>query len=127
MLSSIKLRISSFELSDEEDQSEQEKSLRYLDELIQRMREISFNLMPNKLIRYGLIAAVEEFIEYCNKGNPSLKINFRYEEGLQFTEQQSINLYRIAQEIIHNTIKHAEATLLKLELRKEKTLSFLQA
>jgi signal transduction histidine kinase len=33
---------------------------------------------------------------------------------------QAINLYRIAQEIIHNTIKHAQASELLIELRQDK-------
>ncbi|MFL5788644.1 MAG: sensor histidine kinase, partial [Flavisolibacter sp.] len=35
-------------------------------------------------------------------------------------EQQAINLYRIIQEIIHNTIKHARASEIIIELRKDK-------
>jgi signal transduction histidine kinase len=33
---------------------------------------------------------------------------------------QAINLYRISQEIIHNTIKHADASELLIELRQDK-------
>jgi len=120
VLSAIKFRVGSFELQDAEDHIEAEKTLNQIDGLIQRMREISFNLMPATLIRKGLVVALREFIEYCSRHDDSLKIFFRYEELLTLNEEQSVNLYRIAQEVIHNAIKHSRATQLKLELRRDK-------
>lgn len=120
VLSAIKFRVDSFNLQDEADQLESEKTLQQIDGLIQRMREISFNLMPSTLIRKGLAVALREFIDYCNKNDSSLKIIFRNEESLLLHEQQSVNLYRIAQEVIHNAIRHSQATELKLELRRDK-------
>jgi signal transduction histidine kinase len=122
VLTAVKYKVASFDLTDEDDKAESEKTLKQIDEIIQRMREVSFNLMPTVLVRQGFAAALHQFIEYCNKGNASLKINFQSEEAVPLTEQQSINLYRIGQEIIHNAIKHSGATELRLELRKQKGL-----
>jgi two-component system, NarL family, sensor kinase len=118
LLSAIKLRIGSLDIHGEEDEEEVRKTESQIDSLIKRMREISFDLMPTSLTRKGLAAALKEFIEYCSKSN-ILKISFQ-QEDLQLSQAQSINLYRIVQEIIHNTIKHAEATELLIELRNEK-------
>jgi two-component system, NarL family, sensor kinase len=118
LLSAIKLRIGSLDIHGEEDEEEVRKTETQLDTLIKRMREISFDLMPTSLTRKGLAAALNEFIEYCSKSNV-LKISFKYVD-IQLTQAQSINLYRIVQEIIHNTIKHAEALELLIELKKEK-------
>ena len=120
VLSAIKFRVGSFELQDEEDHIEAEKTLHQIDGLIQKMREISFDLMPTTLVRKGLVDALREFIEYCSRNDDSLRIIFRNEESLVLNEQQSVNLYRIAQEVIHNALKHSGATELKLELRREK-------
>jgi two-component system, NarL family, sensor kinase len=117
LLSAIKLRIASLDV-DEEDEEEVEKTNEQIDRLIQRMREISFDLMPTSLINKGFAAALNGFIEYCSKSSV-LKINFKFCD-IQLDQSQAINLYRIAQEIIHNTIKHAEASELLIELRKEK-------
>jgi two-component system, NarL family, sensor kinase len=117
LLSAIKLRIGSLDIS-EEDEEEVDKTNEQIDKLIKRMREISFDLMPTSLTRKGLAAALKEFIEYCSK-NTILKINFQFAD-IRLTELQAINLYRIVQEIIHNTIKHAEASELLIELRQEK-------
>jgi two-component system, NarL family, sensor kinase len=118
LLSAIKLRIGSLDIHGEDDEEEVRKTESQIDTLIKRMREISFDLMPTSLTRKGLAAALNEFIEYCSKNNV-LKISFKYVE-IELTQAQSINLYRIVQEIIHNTIKHAEARELLIELRKEK-------
>jgi signal transduction histidine kinase len=117
MLSAIKLRIASFDV-DEEDEKEVEKTNEQIDRLIKRMREISFDLMPTSLTRKGFAVALNEFIEYCSR-SACLKISFKFTDIL-LTHSQAINLYRIAQEIIHNAIKHAEASELLIELRQDK-------
>lgn len=115
ILSAVKLRISSLDLQDENDEDEVRKTNEQIDNLLKRMREISFDLMPTSLTRKGLPAALEEFIEYCSKNNP-LKISFQFTD-INLTQAQAINLYRIVQEIIHNTIKHANASELQIELK----------
>ena len=123
VLSSIKLRIGSIDVLTVDDQLEIEKTSLQIDNLIKRMREISFDLMPNSLIRKGLPEALGEFIDYCSK-NGDLEIKFSY-TPLTITRQQSINLYRIVQEVIHNTRKHAKANRLQIELKQEKQLIVL--
>lgn len=118
LLAAIKLRIASLDANNEEDEEEIETTNRQIDNIIKRMREISFDLMPTSLTRKGFAAALNEFIEYCSKRSV-LKIDFKFSE-IQLTQPRAINLYRIAQEIIHNTIKHAEADELLIELRQEK-------
>lgn len=122
ILSAVKLRISSLDIN-EEDQEEVDKTNTQLDNLIKRMREISFDLMPVSLTRRGFATALKEFIDYVGK-NSSLEINFHYTDT-KLAQAQSINLYRIIQEIIHNTIKHAEATQLNVELKTEKNMIIL--
>lgn len=118
LLAAIKLRIASLDANTQEEEEEIEITNRQIDNIIKRMREISFDLMPTSLTRKGFAAALSEFIEYCSKSSV-LKINFKFSET-KLVQAQAVNLYRIAQEIIHNTIKHAEASELLIELRKEK-------
>ena len=119
VLSAIKLKLNSLDIENDTDKEVVEKTNMQIDSLIMRMREISFDLMPNSLIRKGLIIAIGEFIEYFSKKSP-LTINFHFPEGVNFKQRQSINLYRLIQEIIHNTAKHAKATVLDIELKMKK-------
>src|SRR5215208_4541991 len=90
VLSAVKLKLSSLDIHNESDVLEVKKTNDQIDGLLRRMREISFDLMPNSLIRKGLPAALNEFIEYCGRSS-SLHIRFQYEEAM-LSQQQAINL-----------------------------------
>src|SRR5436189_124164 len=75
--------------------------------------------MPNTLLRKGLIAAMDQSIYNLNNSN-NLEVKFTHDSIPDFSVEKSINLYRILQEIIHNTIKHADASELRIELKKDK-------
>jgi signal transduction histidine kinase len=116
LLSAIKLQINHLEPSDETETAVLEKSSEQIDGIIQRFREISYDLLPNTLVRQGFIKATEEFINKLKPLHP-LDITFKY---CDFTmiPQQEINLYRILQEIIHNTVKHSRAASLTISIQK---------
>lgn len=116
LLSAIKLQINHLEPVDEMETAVLKKSSDQIDDVVQRFRDISYNLLPNTLIRKGFIAATEEFIGKMKDAHP-LKISFTCDE-FKLTPQREINLYRIEQEIVHNTIKHAKASELKIEVIK---------
>ncbi len=117
LLSAIKLQINHVDATDEEQKILLVKSSRYIDEVIQKMREISNELLPNILVRRGIVIALEDFIRKLNESN-GLKIVFESELSERLPEEVEINLYRIVQEIIHNSIKHSKANVLKIELYK---------
>jgi signal transduction histidine kinase len=116
LLSAIKLHINYVDVTDEEQKNLLAKSSRYIDEVIQKMREISNELLPNILVRRGLGSALNEFILKLNKSNG---LNIVFESDLQnrLPQEVEINLYRIVQEIVHNSIKHSKAKRLRIELR----------
>jgi len=116
ILSAVKFQISSFELSDEDDKINLEKANKNIDNIISRMRGIANDLMPNTFLRKGLVPALLSSIESINHQN-KLVIDFTCSSLPDFAETTSINLYRIIQEVIHNTIKHARATTLKIECK----------
>jgi signal transduction histidine kinase len=124
MLSAIKLKIGSFELSDEDDIKEAEKTNGHIDALMKRMREISYDLIPNTLIRKGLVTALKEFVDYANETD-GLKIDFQSSSEVNPDQQKAIHIYRIAQEVINNTIRHSGAKLLNINLKQENGTLFL--
>jgi signal transduction histidine kinase len=119
LLSAVKMKINSFELADEEDQKEVAKTNQHIDAMVKRVREISFDLMPSALIRKGLVVAIKEFADYIMKSN-TLQINVQAIDAISLSEQKAVNLYRIVQEVIHNTLKHAGASQLLIALYIEK-------
>jgi two-component system NarL family sensor kinase len=119
MLAGVKMRISSFELPDQDDRAELANTTGHIDNLMKRIREITFDLMPATLERKGFVAAAREFIEFIGRGN-GLDITFRASEEFRLPEQVSVNLYRILQEVVQNTLKHAQAKRLIIDLHREK-------
>ncbi len=100
-----------------------------LDEMIisaiDTTKEIAFNLNPSILNDYGITNAIHNFIEKINISD-SLKINF----SSNFNEKRinktcEINLYRIITELINNSIRHAEAKTLNINLNINNTFILL--
>ena len=114
LLSAIKFKINSVDTTDEEDQYQLEKASNHIDDLITRLREIAGNLMPSALLRKGLVTALHEF--FNNIARSSLDIVFNPAQLPDLPQEKSINIYRIVQEVTHNTIKHANATQLIVDL-----------
>jgi len=117
VLSSIKFSVGSLDVYSDTDTRTVDRLYNHIDSLMGRMRDISADMLPPTLNRRGLIAAVEEFISNLP---PTVTLSTLFEHGdvPELPVNRSIHLYRIIQEIVHNTIKHARATVLLLELKQ---------
>ncbi len=96
-----------------------ERSMDMLDSSIQEMRRVAHNMMPEALAKFGLDTALKDF---CNDVNQTGVINVAYSSiGLEnevIAQTTSITIYRIVQELINNTMKHAAATAAIVQLSK---------
>jgi len=91
--------------------------LQILEESIGSIRDISYNLRPPALDKVGLVEAVSE---YCHnlEENSGISVDF-YSGGMEDLDLPSeieINLYRLVQEGLTNTVKHANATEASIRL-----------
>jgi PAS domain S-box-containing protein len=79
------------------------------------MRALIFELRPDALQTEGLIAALEKQVESM-RARHGLQVNalFCSEPKISFPAKEA--LYRIAQEGMHNTVKHARATVVDVKL-----------
>lgn len=118
LLSAVKLNISSMEVQTRHDEELISRANKYLDEIIGSMRQISYNLLPNTLERKGLIEALHEFIAQVNPQN-AINIQLYVVKDVQVPKEKEIHVFRILQEIIQNTIKHAKAKNLQIGLSEE--------
>ena len=88
-----------------------ERSMDMLDSSIGEMRRVAHNMMPEALVKFGLNTALKDF---CNDINQSGALKISYQSiGLEETmidRTPAIAVYRIVQELINNTMKHAAAT-----------------
>lgn len=75
---------------------------------------ISKMLFPAFLMRLGIIEALQELISDVQLAT-KIHIDFKYEE-FNLADENASNLYRIFQELLNNTIKHANATNIYISL-----------
>ncbi len=115
MLSSVKLLINNLDRVDPDDQETINKATDYIDGIIVQLRSISNDLMPQALLRKGLIVAVEDFVN-DNNDKRRMRIDFRFSNEFPIRSDQDIHLYRIIHEVIHNAEKHADATEMEIDL-----------
>lgn len=113
LLSTVKLYLQSIVIDNEQDKQLLDKASTYIDETITSLREISYNLLPSGLSRKGLAETLKEYV-YRVASRNVLRIEFNPEANLMVNKEIEVHLFRILQEIIQNTIKHAKAQTLRL-------------
>ncbi|MGE0076471.1 MAG: histidine kinase [Bacteroidales bacterium] len=92
-----------------------DNALQLVDQSVIEVRQISHNLMPVSLEKFGLQAAIEEIARQINqtgKVKISTTINLKY----RFANNIEHSVYRIIQEIINNILKHADASFINISL-----------
>ncbi|WP_462218901.1 sensor histidine kinase, partial [Ferruginibacter sp.] len=96
-----------------------ERSMDMLDSSIKEMRRVAHNMMPEALVKFGLDTALKDF---CNDINNSGALQVSYQSiGLQnlvIEQTTAITIYRIVQELINNTMKHAAAKTAIVQVSK---------
>ncbi len=120
LISTIKHNLDALHLELKEPPARALQMIESMSELLQTMsndiRSISHNLMPNVLVDFGLVAALEGL---CQRVNSSGKVqaNF-YHSNLRerLGRKVALGLYRIAQELINNAVKHAQANTINVQL-----------
>ena len=119
-LSAIRMGLCSFELPRADDRLQQEQFKSYIDDIIVKIRTIALDFLPGTIQQKWLAAALREFVQTFEKENNHIKIILEIEEDLpELSEYKTLNLYRIVQEVVYNTIKHAKASTLLINVRHD--------
>ncbi|MFT3935572.1 MAG: sensor histidine kinase [Chitinophagaceae bacterium] len=122
MLSGIKFSMNTMKgnlIMTPENQQAFERSMDMLDSSIREMRRVAHNMMPETLVKFGLDTALNDF---CNDINQSGALRVSYQsigmEGADIDQTTAVTLYRIVQELVNNSIKHAAAKSVIVQLTK---------
>ncbi|MCC5932029.1 MAG: sensor histidine kinase [Cyclobacteriaceae bacterium] len=92
-----------------------ERTNQLIDEACLEVRRISHNMMPHALSIAGLKGALEDLAEYMRSIQYEVNLEVRnIPEDLEQTRQ--VTIYRLIQEILNNTHKHAEARSIMIQL-----------
>jgi signal transduction histidine kinase len=117
ILSSTKLHVYGIgtDYMDEYHQVLHKKCTALLDDAIIKVRGISHNLHSSILKEFGLNEAIKHFAGKISSG-PLLEVTTDLDYSyITVDPKDDINVYRIIQELINNTLKHANATQIKIK------------
>ncbi|UTW63928.1 sensor histidine kinase [bacterium SCSIO 12741] len=91
------------------------KLMDLLDQSTQELRELSHTMMPRSLAESGLVPALEDMLELSLKN----RIEYSFEHfnvPNRYAENLEITLFRVAQELVNNLLKHSQASLVQVQL-----------
>jgi signal transduction histidine kinase len=106
--------------------TEIDKIKRMIQDTSHEIREVSHQMMPRALTKFGLVDALEDMIEK-NFQNSGIEYDFNHQNMDERLPQDiEIGLYRVAQELVNNIIKHSQATKVIIALGRTETLCELR-
>ena len=95
------------------------KSYELIDTASEEVRRIAHNMMPEGLMKLGLIPAVQDMCTNISAGK-QLQVKLQsYGMEKRMNSSTEIMLYRIVQELLNNIIKHAQATKVIVQFNRE--------
>lgn len=92
-----------------------EKCTENLSNTIDEIRTISHTLMPRVIDDMGLVSAVEALVSDVSDST-GMKVDFLVNLESELDEKMKITIYRVIQELVNNTVKHAKAKDLIIQL-----------
>ncbi|WP_338840113.1 sensor histidine kinase [Flavobacterium ginsenosidimutans] len=119
LLSSAGLHLNTFTAQHDIKSNEIEKARVILSEVHELLRDMSHDLVPSLLVRFGLIYALEDL---CEK-NSNSAIEFEFSSSIptsrRYVEKFEMKIYFIVSELFSNIIKHSSAKKAKLTLTEK--------
>ncbi len=95
------------------------KSYELVNSASEEVRRIAHNMMPEVLIKIGLLQAVQELCNSISAGKLLLTKLQTYGMEKRLNASTEVMLFRIIQELLNNIIKHAKATEAIIQFNKE--------
>jgi signal transduction histidine kinase len=116
LLSTAGIHLNILQSKSKKNNEELTKTITILNEAHDKVRDLSHELIPALLVRFGLFYAVEDV---CEK-NSNSKLQVEYESSVEkekrFTDEFEIKIFFIISELINNIIKHSNASMAKISI-----------
>lgn len=118
LLSSAALHLSVFSTKNKNNSEEITKTKAILIQAHYKIRDLSHQLLPSLLARFGLFFALNDLCEM----NSNSTIHFEYSSSVsnetRYNEDYEMRMYFIISELLNNITKHSEANKAKLSLKE---------
>ena len=116
LLSTAKMQFTTIKDKSPENKPLIDKATKLLEQAAGDVRKISHNMMPGLLTKFGLYEAVEDLLEQVDETKGINAVCEIVGDTKRLPENIEIMLYRIIQEIVNNTLKHAGAKNIRLQM-----------
>lgn len=118
ILSTVKLRLGLMEKMKEPEELRENIAIsnELMGLVVEKIRTISHNITPQLIESLGLESAVRDLCKRIQQVN---KVKFEFEseiENIRFPQSVELHYYRIISELINNSLKHSDASLIHVNL-----------
>lgn len=97
-----------------------EEVIHIVDDTSREVRDLAHQMMPKALSRVGLVPALEEMLQRSFHGTGVQCAFDHFGVDADLRPELATGLYRIAQELVGNILKHAQATQVDVQLLRNK-------
>jgi signal transduction histidine kinase len=122
LLSGVKLKLSNLKgnyITSQTSIEQFDLAVNLLDNSIKELRRVAHNMMPEALVKFGLKDALQDFCERISTGK-ELKLSFQFfGESIRIDQTLETTIYRIAQELVNNALKHAKASEIIVQIMQD--------
>lgn len=109
---------------DQEKLDELEDVIRTIDETLQNTRSMVVEISPPSLYKISLEAAVESLLERFGK-KYDIKTILEFQGESSLNDDVAVLLYQAIRELLVNILKHAEASIVKISMKKHDQTLFV--
>ncbi|WP_242661217.1 sensor histidine kinase [Flavobacterium johnsoniae] len=118
LLSSAGLHLKVFTAKSNIQSEEIQKAKAILEQAHDLLRDMSHELVPTLLVRFGLIYALEDLCERNSNSSITFKFSNSVSTDTRYSEKFETKLYFIVSELINNIIKHSEAKKAQISIHE---------
>lgn len=119
MLASISGHLSIIKTNDQKSAESLSTSRKMLKGTIEETRRISHNMMPEELVRFGLVVAVEGFLDDIALAT-GMDVKFEHWNISEEMEiSKGLQIYRIINELVQNVVKHSSSNAIEVVLKQK--------
>ncbi|MFD1602407.1 sensor histidine kinase [Flavobacterium artemisiae] len=119
LLSSAGLHLNVFTTQNQIESDEIKKAKTILTEAHDLLRDMSHDLVPTLLVRFGLIYALEDLCEKNSNSTISFEFSSSVSTDKRYSEKFEMKIYFIVSELFNNIIKHSEAQKAQIILKEK--------
>lgn len=119
LLSSVGLHLNTFTVQNAIKSEELLKAKTILEEAHDRLRDMSHELIPTLLVRFGLVYALEDLCEKNSNSGLLFQFTSSVPTTTRYNEKFEIKLYFIVSELFSNIIKHSGAKNAQISLHEK--------